>query len=105
MTAKFLPRRRRLALEDVAEHAEFISESSLSSALRFLDAVEATVRFLCEHPESGGIIPTTNPSVGLLRAKVIEGFRNHAVLYIVGENLVDVVRVVRGGQDIESIVW
>ena len=105
MGNRYLPRRRRKALEDIAEYAELISSDSLRSGLLFLDAVEKTVMQICDNPESGGAIPTKSEGTGLLRAKLIDGFKAYAILYVVDSEFIDVLRIVRGGQDIESVAW
>lgn len=84
-------------------HSDAIASHNLRSALRFLDAVEATVDLLCQFPEAGGVVPTSRPDANGLRAKLVSGFANYVVLYFVSDDAVDVARVIRGGQEIDEI--
>lgn len=103
MPARLVPHRRSQAIVDVNEHAAFIADADLDAALRYLDAIEATVEFLCKCPEAGGKVPTTSPETNGLRAKLVVGFSNYVLLYRVSEERLDVLRVVRGGQEIDRI--
>jgi plasmid stabilization system protein ParE len=103
MTARKSPFRRRLAVEDIAGHASRIAEDNLSGALRFLDAVEATVEMLCLFPEAGGAVPTSRVDADGLRAKLVNGFGNYVLLYFVTNEMIDIARVIRGGQELDQI--
>ncbi|WP_145292797.1 type II toxin-antitoxin system RelE/ParE family toxin [Crateriforma conspicua] len=103
MPGRKVPHRRRLAMDDIAGHSSDIAESNLDSALRFLDAIEATVDMLCQFPEAGGAVPTTRPEAEGLRAKLVNGFGNYVVLYFVTAETIDIARVIRGGQEIDQI--
>ncbi|MCS7471647.1 type II toxin-antitoxin system RelE/ParE family toxin [Stieleria sp. ICT_E10.1] len=92
MPERRTPHRRRLAIDDIAGHSSRIAESNLDAALRFLDAIETTVDLLCQFPEADG-----------LRAKLVNGFGNHVVLYFVTPETIDIVRVIWGGQEIDQI--
>ena len=98
-----LPHRRRLAIEDVASHSSHIAERNLEAALRFLDAIESTIEMLCQFPEAGGVVPTTRPEAQGLRAKLVTEFDNYVVLYFVTSKTIDIVRVLRGGRDLDQI--
>ena len=103
MPGRKMPRRRRLAIDDIAGHSSHIAESNLDSALRFLDAVEATVELLCQFPEAGGAVPTARPDAEGLRAKLVSGFSNYVVLYFVTAETIDIARVIWGGEEIDRI--
>jgi plasmid stabilization system protein ParE len=103
MSLRKVPHRRRLAIDDIAGHAKYIAESNPGAALRFLDSVEETVELLCRFPEAGGSVPTTRPDADGLRAKLVNGFDNHVVLYFVTMETVDIVRVVRGGAELDRV--
>ncbi len=102
MPVRKVPHRRQFAINDVAGHASRIAESNLDAALRFLDAIEATVDLLCQFPEAGGAVPTTRPEAEGLRAKLVNDFGQY-VLYFVTAETVDIARVIRGGQEIDQI--
>ena len=103
MSVQKVAHRRRLSVDDIAGHSDHIAESNLDAALRFLDAIEATVDLLCQYPEAGGSIPTTRPEAKGLRAKLVNGFGNYVVLYFVTTETIDIARVIRGGQEIDQI--
>ncbi len=71
--------------------------------MRFLDAIESTVELLCQFPEAGGMVPTTRPEAKGLRAKLVTEFANYVILYFVTSTTIDIVRVIRGGQDLDKI--
>jgi plasmid stabilization system protein ParE len=95
--------RRPLAIADIVSHSENIAVHNLGSALRFLDALESTIDLLSLFPEAGGLVPVRRTELEGLRAKLIVGFSNYILLYFADENIVDIVRVIRGGQDLDSI--
>jgi plasmid stabilization system protein ParE len=103
MTTRKIPFRRRLAVEDIAGHANRIAEDNIGAALRFLDAVEATVEMLCLFPEAGGAVPTNLVDANGLRAKLVNGFGNYVVLYFITIETIDIARVIRGGQELDQI--
>jgi plasmid stabilization system protein ParE len=103
MAARKVPHRRRLAIEDITGHSSHIAESNLDAALRFLDAIEATVELLCQFPESGGTAPTARPEAEGLRAKLVNGFGSYVVLYFITAETIDIARVIRGGQELDMI--
>ncbi|WP_149499596.1 type II toxin-antitoxin system RelE/ParE family toxin [Roseiconus lacunae] len=103
MGTRKIPHRRRLALEDIVHHSSHIAESNLEAALRFLDAIETTVDLLCHFPEAGGAVPTSRSDVAGLRAKLVNNFGNYVVLYLITNETIDIVRVIRGGQEIDRL--
>ena len=80
MSNRRVPHRRRLAIDDIAAHSQHIAENNLDAALRFLDAVEATVELLSQFPEAGGAVPTNCVDADGLRAKLVNGFGSYVVL-------------------------
>ncbi|TWT80376.1 Plasmid stabilization system protein [Planctomycetes bacterium CA13] len=103
MSNRRVPHRRQLAIDDIAGHSHHIAENNLDAALRFLDAVEATVELLSQFPEAGGAVPTSRLDADGLRAKLVNGFGNYVVLYFVTNETVDIARVIRGGQELDQI--
>ena len=93
--------RRPKAAEDVEAHAMYIAEGSIDAALRFLERAEQTIRGLSMFPESGGQFPTSVPELARMRTRLVKGFPNHVVFYIEREDSIEVVRVLRGGQDMD----
>ena len=92
-----------MAIEDIAGHSFHIAEDNLDAALRFLDSIEATVELLCQFPEAGGTISIARPEVEGLRAKLVNGFSNYVILYIATGETIDILRVIRGGQELDQV--
>lgn len=93
--------RRPKAVEDVESHAMYIADGSIDAALRFLERAEQTIKGLSLFPESGGPFPTKVPELSGMRTRLVKDFPNHVVFYIEREESIEVIRVLRGGQDME----
>lgn len=91
--------RRPKATEDVEAHAKYMAEGNLDTALRFLDHAEQTINGLKQFPESGAPFPSRVPELQGMRTKLVKDFPNHVIFYIEREDVIEVVRVLRGGQD------
>jgi plasmid stabilization system protein ParE len=91
--------RRPKAAEDVEGHARYITEDNLEAALRFLENAEQTINGLKQFPESGAPFPSRVPELQGMRTKLVKDFPNHVIFYIEREDVIEVVRVLRGGQD------
>jgi len=91
--------RRPIAVEDVEHHATYIADGSIDAALRFLERAEQTIKGLALFPASGAPFPSRLPELDGLRTKLVKDFPNHVVFYIEQEETIEIVRVLRGGQD------
>ena len=91
--------RRPIAAEDVEQHAMYISDGSIDAALRFLERAEQTIKGLALFPASGAPFPSRLPELEGLRTKLVKDFPNHVVFYIEHAETIEIVRVLRGGQD------
>lgn len=91
--------RRPKAAQDVECHAMYIAERNIEAALRFMDAAEQTINDLASCPESGAPFASRLPDLLGMRTKLVKGFPNHVVFYIERENMIEVIRMLRGGQD------
>jgi toxin ParE1/3/4 len=96
--------RRPKAAEDVEHHAMYIADGSIDAALRFLERAEQTVKGLALFPASGAPFLSRNPEFAGLRSKLVKDFPNHVVFYIEREDAIEIVRVLRGGQDMSAEV-
>jgi plasmid stabilization system protein ParE len=52
-------------------------------------------------PESGWPFPTKVPELAGMRTRLVKDFPNHVVFYIEREESIEVIRVLRGGQDMD----
>jgi toxin ParE1/3/4 len=91
------------ARRDIVDLAVYISKNSIDAANRFLDAVEETFRFLSHNPEAGELCRFRDPRAQSVRAWRVHGFRNHVVLYRPSENGVNILRVLHGARDVDSL--
>lgn len=79
-------------------------EASLEVALRFYDAADATFSFLAHNPEIGVLRESKNPAFAGIRVWRIDGFEKHLVFYRTVEDGVEIVRVLHGHRDLDSIL-
>ncbi|EMI20101.1 plasmid stabilization system [Rhodopirellula maiorica SM1] len=79
----------------------YIADGSIDAALRFLQRAEQTIKGLALFPESGAPFVTSVPDLAGVRTKLVKDFQNHVVFYIERDDSIEVVRVLRGGQDMD----
>jgi toxin ParE1/3/4 len=91
------------ALYDVEESAVYIGADNPAAALRFLDAVEATLRLLVENPELGPARRFERSDLAGLRSFPVQGFDKHLVFYRPTERGIEVLRVLHGARDLGAI--
>jgi plasmid stabilization system protein ParE len=77
----------------------YIAQDSIDSALRFLVRAEETINGLSAFSESGAPFQSTVPELQGMRPKLIIDFPHHIVFYIERDSVIEVVRVLGGGQD------
>ena len=89
---------------DLEETAHFIGMDNAKAAKRFLDAATAGFRSLSDAPRIGGRVEINNAALAGLRRRRVPGFENHLIFYRVSEEAIEVIRVLHGARDIESIL-
>ena len=87
---------------DVVELATHIGKDSVLAANRFLDASEATFRFLAESTQIGAVYPTKNDRLRGLRVFRLKGFPNHVAFYFERQYGIEIVRVIHGARDLDA---
>ena len=70
----------------------------------FSNHAEQTIKGLALFPASGAPIPSRLPELAGLRTKLVKDFPNHVVFYVERDEAIEVVRVLRGGQDMSAEV-
>lgn len=100
--------RRRLhrhprALSDLEESAVYLGADNPAAALRFLDAVEATLRLLVKNPELGHTRTFERSALVGLRTIPVKGFGSHLVFYRPTRQGIEVLRVLHGARDLGAI--
>lgn len=96
--------RRVVAERDLEEMAVYIGRSSRPAAGRFLRAAAGTFERLASMPGLGGSRPLTNPVLQGLRSHPVRGFPNHVIFYLPTGDGIEVVRVLHGARDIDTIL-
>jgi toxin ParE1/3/4 len=100
MTNTRTPLWRPKAWEDVEAEAVSLGIAGLT----FIDKVDETIQLLCEHPELGSVFNTSNPRLVEIRAKLVIGFRRFVVFYQKDKEVIEIIRVLRGGRDMQATI-
>ncbi len=100
MAAVRLPQWRPKAWGDIESHAVSVG----SAGQRFLDRVNETVELLCVHPNLGGEFETINSRLIGIRAKLVTDFPRYVLFYRPHAEVIEVVRVLGGGQDMHALI-
>ena len=91
------------AEDDLSEIAIYIGEDNPNAAMRFLDAAEATFKTLMLTPGLGRSRRFQNSRLENLRSWRIKGFKNYLVFYLPIESGIQIVRVLHGAKDFETL--
>lgn len=92
-----------LADADLDEQFAYIVRDNFDAAVRFLLAARRDMRKLAERPGLGPKREFGNPRLKDIRSWPITGFRNHLIFYRPIEGGIQVIRVLYGARDIETI--
>lgn len=95
--------RSRKAERDLVEIGIWIGERSPQASRRFVAAAERAFAWLTDMPELGGVCELENPATADLRVWTIKGFPKYLILYRPLDEGIEVVRVVHGSRDLESL--
>ena len=89
-------------LDDQAAH--LAAEASLETALRFYDAASFTFGKIAQMPGMGEPWKSANPRLAGLRVHRVEGFTKHLIFYRPADDGVEIIRVLHGARDIDSVL-
>ncbi len=95
--------RRKRALWDVIEIAEYLGEGDPALAERFMDAVDASIEFLRDFPESGTKLEVSRKSMDNARLWPVKGFPNHLIIFKPHGGTIDILRICHGARDLEQL--
>lgn len=85
------------------ELADHIACDNFDAAVRFLDAADATFRFLAESPDVGNQCSFSSPrAAGLLRWR-IKGFERYLIFYRSEKHGIEVVRIIHSARNLDAI--
>jgi toxin ParE1/3/4 len=96
--------KRAIVIQDLIAIATYISGDNLDAGDRFLYAAEATFQLIAKLPEIGKISGFTHPALIQVRQYPVKGFKNYLIFYRLQVDDIDVMRVIHGAQEIESIL-
>ena len=92
-----------LARSDLYETGLYLSERDFEVSKRFNQAVNRTLEYLLDSPESGERRDYSNPEYADMRIWQVFGFPNHLIFYRVNATDLTVVRVLHGARDYETV--
>jgi toxin ParE1/3/4 len=94
----------RVAQRDLEECAAYIRRNNARSALRFLRAAQRTMDRLLAMPGMGSLYESDEPELAGLRFFPVFRFRSYFIFYRPTSNGIEVLRVLHGARDIESLL-
>lgn len=95
---------RPRADRDLTEHAQYIARDNVEVGLRFYTAAEETFQALAALPKMGSARDYRNPRLTGLRMWRVKDFEKYLIFYRPMRDGIEVIRVLRGEQDIEAIL-
>ena len=92
------------ALSDILEQADwYTTRSTEDLAVRWEEAVSATMLFVLDHPSSAPLCGFQRPALADVRRTTIRDFPRHLIFYRVHRSTLIILRVVHGARDLESL--
>jgi plasmid stabilization system protein ParE len=95
---------RPTARREFWEIVDFLSEQSVTVAEKFIDAVEATLKFLSDWPGSGSLIEDGSPELAGVRIIQVKLFRNFLVVFRLRDDYVDVLHLTHASRDLQALL-
>ena len=85
---------------------DYLRQSNPIAAVRFVEAAQAKFEHIAFMPRAYPKLLTTNPALAQLRKRPLTGaYRRYIAFYrIVGDEWVDVVRVLHAARDLDRIL-
>ena len=98
-----ITQRPRARLDLLDQFVYFGEQAGVELAERYFAAVDETCLQLLKHPRSGPLYDCRIARLDGLRRVPVKGFENYLVFYLPNENGIDVIRVLHGARDIDSL--
>ena len=95
--------RPRARLDLLEQFLYFGDQASVELAERYFAAVDATCLHLADHPLSGVLYDSGIARLEGLRRFPVKGFENYLLFYLPHVDGIDVIRVLHGARDIDSL--
>lgn len=97
------PLRSPEALRDLEQIVDYISLNSTEVAHRLLQCADESFRFLQANREAGQECRFKAGGADEIRVWPVQGFRNFLIFYRPSDEGVEILRVLHGARDIESL--
>ena len=91
------------AFDDLDTSSATIGEYSSSASVRFLTEAQKAFRVLADLPGIGAPRSYNNPDLSGMRMWPVSGFRKYLIFYLTTEDTIEIVRILHGSQNIQSI--
>jgi toxin ParE1/3/4 len=96
---------RARARSDILSSAEYLDEhGSAETAQRFLGATQSTFESLAKMPKLGALCAFSKPALRRIRRWPVKGFENWLIFYQPRRNGVEIIHVIHGARDIDSLL-
>jgi toxin ParE1/3/4 len=95
--------RPRARLDLLEQFVYFGEQGSVELAERYLNAVHATCIQLADHPRSGVLYDSGIAELKGIRRMPVKAFENYLLFYLPHRNSIDVIRVLHGARDIDTL--
>jgi toxin ParE1/3/4 len=82
----------------------YLQHAGLAIASRFYDAVQETANLIASQPEIGQRFSTADSRHAGVRFRRVSGFGEHLMFYQAGSDVIEIVRVLHGKQDIDAVL-
>ncbi|MEM9217793.1 MAG: type II toxin-antitoxin system RelE/ParE family toxin [Cyanobacteria bacterium P01_F01_bin.150] len=96
--------KRPIVIQDLIDHATYISLDNLDAGDRFLYAAEDTFQQIAKFPGIGRLSGFTTPAIANVRQYRIKGFNRYIIFYQSHSDMVEIIRVLHGAQNLEFIL-
>ncbi len=95
--------RPRARLDLLEQFVYFAEQAGVELAERYFIAVDETYLQLVKHPHSGALYDSGVSRLAGMRRAPVKGFESHLVFYLPRQRGIDVIRVLHGARDIDSL--
>jgi plasmid stabilization system protein ParE len=96
---------RPRAIDDIERCADYLEEKSTpETAKRFRSAIMQAVVQIETVPGAGSPRRLRNPRLSGLRMWIVPGFRNYLLFYLTPNGGAEIIRLLHGAQDVNSIL-
>jgi toxin ParE1/3/4 len=96
-------RKKPQAERDIEECFVFIGEDNLDIAVHFLVAVEDSIELISKNPFVGKIREFKDFKIKNIRMMLVKDFHNYQIYYTVGDETIEIVRVLHGARYLPDI--